>query len=129
MDSDYAFGNFLQLSAFRLTGEANPTGRTRLREAVFASRFGDTLPQWLRACTTIRKSENISAGTPGLAASLDTTVHQRASQLLDPGGAGGLICERRGAKLGVHSPKGKNRTLEAFGGGVATSLVVAATIL
>ena len=63
MDSDYLFNNFLQHSTFRSTdngGEPEAAGRAHSREAVFASRFGDTLPQWALAYTTITRSENTS---------------------------------------------------------------------
>jgi hypothetical protein len=63
VDSDYLFGNFLQLPAFRSTdnkAKPKPAGRTHSREAVFASRSGDTLPQWALAYTTITRSEDTS---------------------------------------------------------------------
>src|SRR5262245_20493811 len=72
VDSDYPFGSFSQLPAFRSTNN-KANGRTHSGEAVFASRFGDKLAQWALAYSTTRNSENTSKprkGTPELAAIL-----------------------------------------------------------
>jgi hypothetical protein len=101
---DYPLREFLQLSAFRSTDEANLNWRVRPgRERLFSLGFLEIHYRCGHSLTRLQRSPRIPRREPlRLAAGFDTTTYQRASRLLAPESAGRLIRERGGAKLREH---------------------------